>query len=244
MVDGVAYELDTGDLIGFNVLFAGGQESSLTKYLVGRIGAANVVVWDVGANIGAVSLPIARRAPNAVVHSFEPSPVVLPHLLRNVAANPALSSRVHVHPWALSNVSGETSFFVSNEKFNSGVGGLGHSHNRTQRAVSIRCWRGDDLLSAGEIPRPDFIKIDVEGFEIEALRGCEALLRSAEKPLEIVFEHCLYRLEERKLPRTQVVDYLRELGFELFAIEADGERVRPFSPGDLTSDTDLVARRR
>ena len=164
IISGVNFVLDTEDLIDFHILYLGVHQLDLVDYISARLGQSDSVLWDVGANVGSVSLCIASRIPNVIIHAFEPSPPVCARLEENVGRNPGLKPRIHLHREALHCESGMASFYVSNEPFNSGVGGLQRSSNREATPVHVMATRGDDLIESGTIPKPHLIKIDVEGF--------------------------------------------------------------------------------
>lgn len=239
----VRYELRTEDLIDFSLLYAGAYQSGMGRYLTGRLRGAERVMWDVGANVGSVCLPVAAACPGLTVHAFEPSPTVSARLTRNLALNAALTGRVIPHRLALSDRAGEADFFVSNERHNSGVGGLSPAPNRAQASTRVETVRGDDLIAAGRAPRPDLIKIDVEGFEHAVLSGLSALLADTE-PLEVIFEHSLYRLDGAgDKARSTNADLMRDHGFELSVLDDTHAQARPLTEADLQQDCDIIARR-
>src|SRR5262245_47461055 len=69
-VHGVAFALDTEDLIDFRLAYLAEHDSSVARCLAAIIGARAAVLWDVGANVGAISLPLAQRHPHLVVDAF------------------------------------------------------------------------------------------------------------------------------------------------------------------------------
>jgi FkbM family methyltransferase len=194
------------------------------------------VLWDIGANIGAVTLPFLRRNPTARAVCFEASAEVAGRLLANISLNPQLAGRCDVVLLPLMERQAPTEFFVSSETFNSGVGGLGVSHNRSGSPVRTYGITGDAALSAWNLPTPHVIKLDVEGFELEVLKGLGGVLAKS-KP-SVVFEHSLYRFKERGITSTDVVvSYLRGCGYEIYHLDG----ARKLEPTDLTRDCDLLA---
>jgi FkbM family methyltransferase len=245
-VGGVHFELNTEDIIDFRISYLGAHQSDTVSYITSRLAGRPCTFWDVGANVGSVSLPVSRALPLVRVEAFEPSPSVRARFEVNRALNSDLASRISIHPWALSDRDGVADFYVSNEPRNSGVGGLGVSCTRLDEPISVASKRGDGLVEAVKMARPGLIKIDVEGFEIEVVRGLSGLLAEpSSDPIEIVFEHEPYRLRERHLTKRHLIDLLEGMGFEICKIvpPANGGS-RPFTSGDLDSGCDLVATRR
>jgi FkbM family methyltransferase len=242
-IAGATYELNTEDLIDFCLLYEGSQQGYVSRYFANRIGGRPAIFWDIGANVGSVSLAVAALSPQVRVFSFEPSPPVFARLSKNISLNPDLNEHVRVRHCALSDTTGHAEFFVSNELVNSGVGGLAHSHNRVGAGVSVEATRGDDLISAGT-PGPDFIKIDVEGFELEVFRGLHDWL-VGHPNVELLFEHSPYRFRERSQPIRCVVDLLQGWGFELRMMDGKvgSPQPHPVTAEDLEKHCDLVARR-
>jgi FkbM family methyltransferase len=230
---GLRWSIEGRDLIEFRLRYVGSFAPTIVDTVLRHIPASGGVYWDIGANIGTTSLTVAAARPSLTCVAFEPSPAVLSHLNRNLQLNPQLTN-VSVMGVALSDRTGPAPFYVSNESGNSGVGGLGGSHNRVQTPITVWSTRGDDLIASGAAPTPNVIKIDVEGFELEVLRGLEQTLRSAAH-VTIIYEHALYRLRERTQDRQAVTRYLTGLGFS-FSVDD-----RPLAPADLDRDCDIVA---
>jgi len=86
--------------------------------------------------------------------------------------------------------------------------------NTYDSVVSIQS--GDDLVASGQVPAPSVIKIDVEGFELEVIKGLRHLLVSQELRLigvEIHFEQ-LVKQNSPSAPR-QIIDILLASRFQI-----------------------------
>lgn len=238
---GVTFQLAGFDLIEFSILYSGAYGSDVQHAISEAMPGAGAVYWDIGANLGSVVLPLMKRFPSLRAVAFEPSPHALNRLARNASLNPDLCERLTIMGIALADRNGPCQFFPSKEPYNSGLGGLAESENRSVESVTVWSARGDDLIAAGSIPTPSIIKIDVEGFELEVLRGLQDTLKNAHS-LAILFEHSPYRLRERKMDLRCVPDYLEGLGFQLRAVDPDGT-VRPLQERDLADEANLLASR-
>jgi FkbM family methyltransferase len=115
------------------------------------------VVLDVGANIGVTVRMFARRAGH--IHAFEPSP----RALRMLRANTADLDNVTIHECAISNANGIAHF---EERFLLDMSSL------SDKGMEVEARTIDSFSFA-----PDFIKIDVEGFEHLVLEGARETIR-------------------------------------------------------------------
>jgi FkbM family methyltransferase len=129
---------------------------------------------DVGAHIGLFTVVMARLVgPAGRVFSFEPTPTTRRVLERTVRLN-RCSDRVEVRAEAVTRVSGRADFFDTGDvasNSNSLVASGRHRRQFSVDAVAV-----DEFLSARKLS-VGFLKIDVEGAELDALRGAEQTLR-------------------------------------------------------------------
>lgn len=124
------------------------------------------VALDIGANLGLHTVALSRAA--RMVHAFEPNPLLLPALRRTLSRLP----NVTLHECALGDHNGEVAL----------IAGEDHSTARVASGGDIPIRRLDDVLDGAV----HFIKIDVEGHEVDVFRGAQRTLRE-HHPL-IVFE--------------------------------------------------------
>jgi FkbM family methyltransferase len=237
----VDYELDTRDLIDFHTCYLGGHDARVIRLLRDHLGrCASPVLWDIGANVGTITLPLLAEVHDLRAYAFEPSPGVLRRFRRNIQLNPSLEQRLTVQQTAVSDTPGSVDFFASSDPGNSGMGSLGSSPETVGSPLTVSCVTGDDLVSDGSAEMPNAIKIDVEGFELQVLRGMRSTLAGA-KDLLVVFEHEPVRLSQRGTPPGACVDMLQSLGLAVRCL-LDGELV-PICGQLLESHQDLVAAR-
>jgi FkbM family methyltransferase len=142
---------------------------------------------DVGAHTGRHTLPMARTAgPNGRIHAFEPLPYAA-DLLRKQLAELAgeLQSEVTLRQVGLGSSRGTTAFIAVEEAPEySGLRPRVYDQPVTTKEIEIEVHTLDDYLDV--ISHVDYIKIDVEGAELEVLRGGQELVRR-DQPL-ITFE--------------------------------------------------------
>jgi FkbM family methyltransferase len=132
---------------------------------------------DVGANIGFLSLAgAAVVGKEGKVIAFEPQPETFQLLEENVKMNSF--SQIQLNQFALGEEEGEAIIYSEEEN----RGGASITNKRSEKGVSIQLNRLDDIELGSKV---DMIKIDVEGFEWEVLKGArQTILR--DKPILIV----------------------------------------------------------
>ena len=182
---GFRYPGNLKRFIDWSVYFYGaysGHELTLLGDLVAGIRAERpgpVVAWDIGANIGHHTLFLASVADRVV--SFEP----VPHNASLVREKLTLNGieTVALQQLALGEEAGELPLhhpdFEANANFGTTSLHADYSPDNNVRQTVVRIAIGDDYRAERELPAPDVIKIDVEGFERPALAGLAKTIREA-----------------------------------------------------------------
>jgi FkbM family methyltransferase len=168
------------------------------------------VIVDAGANIGIYSKFLSTCVGfNGVVHSFEPDVTNFARLHAALCA----TSNVRLNQLALSDQTGESVLYISDN--------LNVDHRAYQtdgeprRGVAIHSVRLDDYFKPGE--RVDFIKMDIQGFELHALRGADRVL--ADNPtIRLLLEFWPYGLKRAGVSGEDLLGFLRDKGFRCFAV--------------------------
>jgi FkbM family methyltransferase len=159
---------------------------------------AGDVAFDIGANLGYFTLVMAKQAgPRGRVVSFEPDPEMFSALTRNVGRNVADSNGIVAIPAAVGAEAGAVRFARGWRSTRGRVVTDGGD-------LEVELMKVDDAAERFGVPR--LLKIDVEGGEVDVLRGARAVLRN-EKPLVLVEVHS-EELENR------CAQLLEEFGYE------------------------------
>lgn len=140
------------------------------------------VLWDVGANIGVFSFLAAARGLSVV--AFEPLYSNAYVLYKTLELNPKLSEHVVILPIALAMTDGVRDLYIPDSE--AGYSGVQFgqvqptlSDKAAQTAkVSMIGFSGDTVqkLLSTSVSVPDHVKIDVDGNELEILRGMDSVL--------------------------------------------------------------------
>jgi len=155
------------------------------------------VVFDVGANQGDWSAMAAPFFCNGKIIAFEVIPSVFERLLRHCRDYPNVSP----HHLGLSDRDGTQDFFFSDDRTElaSAVEGIHGSYFNTAK-IAVTVARGDTFWERAQISKIDFLKIDVEGFEPNVLRGFETML-ARQQIKAIQFEYNIASIRTKFLLR-------------------------------------------
>ncbi len=184
-------------------------------------------VLDIGANVGLYTAVLSRAVgPSGRVHAFEPMPVLADAVRRLIEINRL--ANVSLHAVALG--AGPGTVRMSARAFNSGDNRI-----RPDGALAVPVARGDDELAGCAV---DFIKIDVQGYELPALRGLGGVLGAA-RPMKILFEYWPRGMELAGFRARDLIEFLDAAGFGAHRIAAN-RQLLPIRWSDL--DRHLVGR--
>jgi FkbM family methyltransferase len=135
------------------------------------------ILFDVGANCGLYSLMCCSRDANLKAVCFEPHPLTFSRLQKNVAAN-RFERQISIVNAAVGANAGECTLEISGDSSMAAVSTSTFRLFETSSKVQVKLISLDDFAEASGL-FPDLIKIDVEGFEVEVLRGAAKCLKRA-----------------------------------------------------------------
>lgn len=161
--------------------FALGDRAQLDALLtvMARVLKPDSVLWDVGGNVGLVSLHFTHPAYQLrEIHIFEPIPHLAEHLSRLFAA-----TITHVHAVALGECEGTGVLHIP--LIDTSTASLVQGNDGCER-LEVAIVSGDQLIT-NQLAVPDVIKIDVEGFEPQVIRGLRETI-CQHRPI-LFFEH-------------------------------------------------------
>jgi FkbM family methyltransferase len=217
--NGLLMEVNSQDLLQQQILWYGFYEK---KYIVTweRMIQKDSIVLDIGANIGYYSLVASKKALDGHVYAFEPTSTAFEQLQKNIALNKF--ENVSAFKTAVFDSSGERTLFIS-EKTNSGMGGLTQPVNFTGKTEEVNTTQIDDWMEIQKPGRIDFIKIDIEGAELNALKGMSKLLEKYQPTIFIeIFDPLLTRFGHDHI---EIYKLLNDLDYQAFDLDRKGQLV-------------------
>jgi FkbM family methyltransferase len=171
--------------------------------------------FDIGANIGLMAAPILARVSQCRVLSFEPSANVLPYLQKTAAGSP-FADRWSVVPKAAGAKVGKVKFNLG-APTNSPYDGI-QATNRvaSEREVEVELTTVDAEWKRLGSPRVSAIKIDVEGAELDVLKGAGECLKAERPP--ILLEWNTENLAAYKCAPESLLAFAHDIDWQVFAM--------------------------
>lgn len=174
-------------------------------------------VLDVGANRGQFALVAARRFPGVALYCFEPLPAPRRTLERALARHRDLTVIDH----AAAAESAEAEFLISRADDSSSLLPVTEVQTRNfpgteaVRRIMVRTAPLDQLVDAECLTRPVLLKIDVQGTELEVLRGAKDVLDTVDS---VLVECSFVELYVGQALTGEIVVFLHDRGFALKAV--------------------------
>ncbi len=218
--NGQEIKLAVNDDVGQEILRSGFAELESVSALPKLVKAGNVF-FDLGAHVGQFTLLASGLVgPNGAVHSFEPDPLTFEWLSENVKRNNL--TNVSVNRLAISDRSGDRELFLGRAN-NIGTGSFAPPSSALGTVVKVPTISIDEYCAVMGMARIDFMKIDVEGAEIEVLKGCSRFLCDDSRPT-IHIEFNLGRQELFGRSLRELADLLEGYGYTLLRLTKEGPR--------------------
>lgn len=175
-------------------------------------------VIDVGANHGQFALFALHRFPHAQLHCFEPQPAAHAVLRRVLSEMPSTrliqaalgSKRSGAQVMHVSRLDDSSSLLPITARYTTAFPGT-----QEVTCINVPVMRLDDALDANALPRPCLLKLDVQGYELEVLRGGDRVLRNVDE----IFAECSFDEMYAGQPLAgELIAYLWAKGFALTGV--------------------------
>lgn len=184
----------------------------------GAIQTLNIkTLIDVGANVGQFSLLVHALHPSICVHAFEPLP-------RSASQYRTLFKNlpyINLHTVAVGEFAGSANIYVSKKIDSSSLLPItalqekifpGTAHSSTEIVPIVRI---DDILDGTQLLKPILIKLDIQGFELSALKGMTNLLRESEY---VYTEVSFKELYQGQPLANEIITWLNTMGYQLSGV--------------------------
>jgi FkbM family methyltransferase len=214
---GLRLHYDFRSAIGQQLFYKGEFEKHEVHFFVELLRGRNApIILDVGANIGVHALSWARALPGSTVYAVEPAPATADVLEANLGLN--VTKNVVLLRTAVSDESGEATFYCcEDDAFSS----LKDTKRRVVKAqLKVPVTTIDEIVRSIGVTRMDLIKIDVEGYESQVIKGAKETLTRFRPELFVE----IYGGTGSNPDPSGTVELVRAMGFEPFVL-VDGKPI-------------------
>ena len=213
----IKWNLDLSEGIDLSIYLFGKFEFEIIKAIAKHKLTRKPVFFDIGANIGVQTLQLCNYFENSTVHSFEPTNYAFNKLNNNVLLNSKLKKKIILNQAFLTNkVNTLPSKIYSSwsllDKKNSHKKHFG-SLKITNKAKSFQL---DDYIIKYKIKKIDFIKLDVDGYELDVLKSGYKFLKKNKTP--IIFEVAPYLYKEHNYSQVDLIKLFKNLNYSFYNI--------------------------
>ncbi len=217
--NGLVWSLHLNEGIDFSIFLTGKFEYDISDFLKKNINE-NDVIFDIGANIGAHTLPIANLVGKyGKVYAFEPTYYAYEKLKKNINLNSNLKKRIVINQIMLAEKENSKNVSALYSSWPLGF----EKHRHPIHFGNLRSTKGyksqtlDRYVNINKITNVKLVKIDVDGFEIKVLIGGKNFFKK-QKPL-ILIELAPYTFRESNQKFSTLINLLNRMNYKLFLIE-------------------------
>ena len=215
------FKLSNGAKIGNFVNFSeyhsmvGCISSAEQRFFIDRVTDTPGDIIDIGANVGIVSVLLARQFPERTVHAIEPAPGTFAALGRNIALNNL--DNVRAHQLAIADAPGTLSFNADPiQRATARIATAADTHVQTVLATTLDQFVADQAITAMAL-----LKIDVEGFETLVFGGAHETL-ARRLPRIIFMEVCPPLTRSAGYDPAEPARIVQAAGYDWFRLENSG----------------------
>jgi FkbM family methyltransferase len=211
---GLPIVVKADESVGHAIYFGRDFEPQESRFLFENVRESDLCV-DIGANIGFYTLGLARKAIRGSVHSFEPVPLNYHLLAVNVIGNRL--TNVVLNQCAVGNTDGQTHCCIAEDGAFSSLVDTGR--RAIVETATIALTRLDSYCAERNLARIDILKVDVEGGELDVLRGAASLLADPQRrPRLVMLELFEPMLRQFDCGVLEVQNLMRTYGYEPFVM--------------------------
>jgi len=216
-LEDIAIYTTADNFIEWAILSTGTYEDDIGKLITISLNEGDTAL-DIGGNIGLQSLRMSRSVSSTgKVYAFEPLEYLQEKFIKNMKLNKA--TNVALFPFALSDQESEADFTINRNAWNQGTFSLSNkdTDGETQK-VSIKI--ADNMPEIQAISNLSLVKIDVEGYEYQVLKGLKQTLQK-HKP-RLIFEYDDAYWSSTGEDIADCYTFLKELNYTVYQVNVVG----------------------
>ncbi len=214
-----------------NIFLEGSFEPGILRFIKSEL-TKDDIFYDIGANISQHSLYTSFHC--GQVYAFEPILDLYEQSKKSIEINNI--KNIEIFNFGLGNENSQVQIYSNKE--NMGGSSILISENR-KKGKKIEIKKLDEVFEVYKIQAPNFVKIDVEGYEHEVLLGAKDLFTKFKPKIIIEFTPLFYNKIDKDLSQ-KIYNLFLEMGYKIYDIGLDGEKkveINNFADLDYIKDS-------
>ncbi|MDB9739470.1 FkbM family methyltransferase [Candidatus Pelagibacter sp.] len=211
--DEIKWCLDLNEGIDLSIFLFGTSEKKINNLKKLFKSNEKLIIIDIGANIGSISLPLAKMFNKSKIFAIEPTNYAFKKLTKNLNLNEDLKKIISLNQIFLSKKNKPVKVWSSwnfNNNTNKHKQHLGTLHSiKRESYMSL-----NNFINFKKIKKVDFIKLDVDGHELDVLKSGEKFLKN-KKPI-IFIEIAPYLYPEFGYKCSELITYIKKLKYSFY----------------------------
>lgn len=208
--NGIKYHFDLSDIVDWHLYF--GFKDEGRDVLFSKVAKGDTVI-DVGANVGDTLMNFAKSVgSDGLVYGFEPDKNNFERLTKNISLNKSIQN-MKAFNIGLGDEEGE--YLIKMNETEPGNAGskriIGASKSDSPNEMKVTIKKLDDYMDQLKVSKIDFIKMDIEGFELKALTGAIDTINKYRPKLFLELHDV--KLREQGSDGNQLLKFLEDLGY-------------------------------
>ena len=210
----IKWMLDLNEGIDLSIFLFGTSEKKIENLKQIFKSNTKLTIIDIGANIGSISLPLAKIFNKSKIFAIEPTNYAFKKLTKNLNLNNNLKKNIILNQLFLSKIKKPTKVWSSwnfDDNKSKHKQHLGTLHSIKKKSyISLT-----KFINLKKIKRVDFIKLDVDGHELDVLKSGEKFFQT-NKPV-IFIEIAPYLYPEFNYNCSELIAYIKELKYSFYS---------------------------
>ena len=208
--------LDLNEGIDLSIFLFGTSEKKINNLKQLFKSNEKLTIIDIGANVGSISLPLAKIFNKSKIFAIEPTNYAFKKLTKNLNLNKDLKKNISLNQLFLSKINRPTKVWSSwnfdnnNDKHKLHLGTLHSIKKKSYMSLT-------NFINLKKISKVDFIKLDVDGHELDVLKSGEKFLKD-KKPV-IFIEIAPYLYPEFGYKCSKLITYIKKLKYSFYSEE-------------------------
>lgn len=209
----ISWRLDLNEGIDLSIFLFGTSEKKIFNLTKIYNPNKKLIFLDIGSNIGSVSLPLAKLFNNTIIYSIEPTNYAFKKLKKNLSLNKNLKNRILINQLFISDRNIPKKVW-SSWNFNNNTNK--HSKHKGDLKLIKANFRVslDNFIKINKIKKVDFIKLDVDGYELDVFKSGNKFFRK-NKPV-IFIELAPYLYPEFGYSCLDLIKVIKKIGYNFF----------------------------